>query len=187
MRFCLRTVVLMTAVSLLTGTVAHAQAWLGQFAGEMAAQRRAAELEEACMHGAPADPEDVERAQARIEKAMTAYFALTSQSSARDLRDVFAFDKPGVTWRDATGPVLVPQLGTRLDAPVPERTIVNFVVGGDAQTARVVWQGSDSIYYAGDFVNEGWLGGWKIWHLALLPTRPDVPAAYCHFDPAQGF
>ena len=169
-------------------TPACAQAWIGQMAGEMAGQRAQAAQENACLHGAPAEPREVQDAKDGMEKTMTAYFGLTSHATARELRNVFALDKPGVTWRNAGGIVPISKIGPDLDAPTPERKLVALVVGGDAKAARASWSTDRSgRFYAGDFVDEGWFGGWKIWHMAVLPVQPDVPPAYCHFDPAQGF
>ena len=148
----------------------------------------------ACLAGVPADPDDVQRAKERIERTMAAYFALTPQSPAGDIRALFDGDKKDIVWKRDGASTPVDQIGARLEAPPQKRTLIATVMGGDAQTARAIWavtpaSGSGTEYYAGDFVNEGWLGGWKIWHLAIFPEskKPDTPSAYCHFDPDQAF
>lgn len=172
----------------MAATAARGQAWIGQMAGEMAGQRAQAAQENACLHGAPAGPREVRDAKDGVEKTMAAYFDLTSRSTAREVRNVFAFDKPGVAWRNAGGIVPISQIGAHLDTPTPQRKLVALVVGGDAKTARAIWSTDQpGLFYAGDFVDEGWSDGWRIWHLAEMPVQPDVPPAYCHFDPEQGF
>jgi hypothetical protein len=183
-----------TAVALASSDLAWAQAWIGQIAGEMAAEEQQAALERACLAGAPADPDDVAKANKRIEKAMDAYFELTSSSTPRQIRRVFTSDKDDIRWKDTSGEVPLDQLGARLDLPTPQRTLEALVVGGDDMTAQAIWsvspvEGSDIAYYGGDFVNEGWLGGWKLWHLQVFraAAKPDVPHAFCHFDSDQSF
>jgi len=148
----------------------------------------------ACLAGVPADPDDVQKAKERIERTMAAYFALTPQSSAEDIRAVFDRDKKDVAWKFDGASTPIEQIGPKFQMPPQQRMVIATVVGGDAQTARAIWavtpaSGSGTEYYAGDFINEGWLGGWKIWHLAIFPEskKPDTPSAYCHFDPDQAF
>jgi hypothetical protein len=150
--------------------------------------------DKACLAGVPADPDDVRKAKERIERTMTAYFALTPQSSPDDIRALFDGDKKDLVWKRDGVATPVDQIGSQLQARPMQRTLIATVIGGDVQTARAIWavtsaSGSGTEYYAGDFINEGWLGGWKIWHLAILPEskKPDTPSAYCHFDPDQAF
>ena len=150
--------------------------------------------EKECLAGVPANPGDVQRARDRIERTMAAYFALTPQSSPDSIRAIFTGSKKDIVWKFDGTPTPVGEIGSRLEARPAQRALIATVVGGDTQTARAIWAvtpatGSGTEYYAGDFVNEGWLGGWKIWHLAIFPEskRPDTPSAYCHFDPDQAF
>jgi len=150
--------------------------------------------EKECLAGVPADPDDVQKAKERIEKTMAAYFALTPQSPPEEIRTLFDSDKKDVAWKSEGVAVPIEQIGSHLEPPPGQRRLVAAVVGGDVRTARGIWAitpvtGSETKYYAGDFINEGWLGGWKIWHLAILPEakKPDTPSAYCHFDPDQAF
>jgi hypothetical protein len=177
-----------------TTSACHAQAWIGQIAGDVAAQQEQAAQEQACLAGAPADPDAVQRARSRIEKAMVAFFDLTSSATPREIRGAFTSDKNDIRYKDVSGEVAFDQLGARLDTPAPQRTLVAMVVSGDGLTAQAIWSvapadGNDIAYYAGDFVNEGWIGGWRIWHLDALPASqmPDVPPAYCHFNTDQSF
>jgi hypothetical protein len=150
--------------------------------------------EKACRAGTPADPDDVQRAKDRIERTMAAYFALTPQSSADEIRALFVNARKDAAWKLDGISMPFAQIGSRLEAPPRQRALIATVVGGDAQTARAIWAvtlatGSGTAYYAGDFVNEGWMSGWKIWHLAIFPEskKPETPSAYCHFDPDQAF
>ena len=150
--------------------------------------------DKACLAGVPANADDVQKAKARIEHTMAAYFALTPKSSQEDIRALFDADKTDTAWRSDGVATPIDQIGSRLGTPPQQRTLIAAVVGGDLKTARAIWAvtpaaSSGTEYYAGDFVNEGWLGGWKIWHLAIFPEskKPDTPSAYCHFDPDQAF
>jgi hypothetical protein len=178
------------AISLAIPSAAQSQAWIGQMAGEMAAQQQQAELEAACRKGAPADPDDVKSSNRRAEKLMDAYFDLTSKSSLRDIQRVFAMGKPDVSWKDANGKVPIDQLGARLDEVSTKRTLVLSVVGGDNKTMRAIWSvgdGADKIYYAADIVVGNWISSSAIWHMTVSKTLPDTPPAYCHFDSEQSF
>jgi len=146
------------------------------------------------MAGQPADPDDVAKANKRIEKVMDEYFALTAASTPKQIKRVFTTDYKDVRYKEPGGTIPLDQLGARLDVPTPQRTLLALVVGGDAQSAQAIWsvtpvEGSDIAYYAGDFANEGWFGGWKIWHLQVFPesAKPDVPPAFCHFNSEQSF
>lgn len=150
--------------------------------------------EKDCLAGVPADRDDVQKAKERIERTMAAYLALTPQSSPEEIRAVFDRDKKDIAWKSDGASTPIDQIGVKLEAPPRQRALIATVVGGDLQTARAIWavtpaNGSGTQYYAVDFINEGWLGGWKIWHLAIFPEakKPDTPSAYCHFDPDQAF
>ncbi|HEX3675160.1 MAG TPA: hypothetical protein VHU87_12880 [Rhizomicrobium sp.] len=141
------------------------------------------EQEMACRKGAPADPDDVAKAHTRIESVMQEFFALTPKSEPGDFEKLFDSNNP--TWRDASGSVPLVQLAAHMPAAAPQRSLVLMVVGGDDQTARAIWSTSPAdggFYYAGDFVNHGWMGGWRMWHMTVSATKPDMPPAYCHFD-----
>ena len=150
--------------------------------------------EKACRAGTPADHDDVQKAKERIEKTMAAYFALTPQSSPSDIRGLFTDNRKDIAWKFDGVSTPIGEIGAHLEPPPSKRVLIATVVGGDAQTARAIWEttpatGAGAQYYAGDFINEGWIGGWKIWHLSILPEprKPDTPSAYCHFDPDQAF
>jgi hypothetical protein len=144
--------------------------------------------EMACRRGAPADPDDVAKAHTRIEAEMQTFFALTSKSEPGEFEKLFDSDNP--TWRDANGAVPIAQLGAHMPATVAQRNLVVMVVAGDAHTARAIWSTAPAdggLYYAGDFVNHGWMGGWKMWHMTVSATKPDMPPVYCHFDPDRSY
>jgi hypothetical protein len=186
----LQTAGIILAVSLAVPSPAQSQAWIGQIAGEVAAQEQQALQETACRKGAPADPSDVKSSNRRAEKLMDSYFALTSKSTKRDIQRVFAMDKPDMSWKDASGKVPPDQLGARLDETSTERTLVLSVVGGDNKTLRAIWSvgdGADKTYYAADIIIGSWFEAPEIWHMTVSPTLPDTPPAYCHFDTEQSF
>jgi hypothetical protein len=143
------------------------------------------EAELRCRQGEPADPDDVAKAHTRIETTMQAFFALNAGSRPSDFEDLFDSHMP--TWKDANGNVPIEQLGAHMPARPPERTLVTMVVGGDAQTARAIWSTDSGLYYAGDFINHGWLGGWKMWHMTVSAAKPEPPGVYCHFKYAQRY
>lgn len=174
----------------------RAQAWIGQIAGDAVAQQQAAAREEACRAGTPASPGDTENARVKTGELMAGYSNLTSRSRSRDIQKVFA-RTDDTTWADPAGAVPVLELGERLDASVPILTPVNFVIGGDAGTARGVWSaagedGTVTAWYAVDFLNTpGFWGGanWRVWHMTVFPAdqQPEAPGAYCHYDPDQAW
>lgn len=176
----------------LFSTSAHAQAWIGAIVGQAAAEQEEAAREKACIAGQPAEPEDVERANTRIERTMVAYFELTPDSKASDITDLFTSRFDDLRWSDEKGDVPITALAPRLNIHPQQRTLIALIVGGDDQSARAIWSvtpsvGATPIFYAGDFVNQGWLGGWRIWHVAVSSTAPDTPPAYCHFNPEDSF
>lgn len=187
MQHSLRTPLLAAAIALgatlTTIGPSYAQNWLGQAVGQAAADQQQADMELACRKGAPADPDDVAKAHTRIEDTMQKFFALNANSNPRDVEDFFDSHDP--TWRDATGPVALDKLPAHMPAAAPQRTLQIMVVGGDTQTARAIWSTTPAdggVFYAGDFINHGWMGGWKIWHMTVSAAQPDMPGAYCHFD-----
>lgn len=178
--------------SVLGSRPAFAQAYIGEIAGQMAANRADAAREAACRHGVPADPDTVKELNAKDEKLMDAYFRLNPKSTARDIAEVFDIDNPDVRWRDADGSVPMTQLAGHLGKPASQRSLVVSVTGGDAKTTRTIWsttQNSKSVFYAVDFIHGSWLGGTHILHMAVLPgpTPPPTPPAYCHFDSSEHF
>ena len=174
---------------------AVAQIWIGQIAGEMAGQAAAAAREQACRAGKPASDRRIAEATAGTAVTMQAYFALTSRAKAGDLKHVFAMKEADLSWKGPEGPVAVASLRVRLDTPVPALKPVNFVVGGDGETARGVWQASypdrPGEYYAVDFIGPSsmWSSGWHIWHMTVIAgdQPPAAPAAYCHYDKDQAW
>jgi len=171
---------------------AHAQAWIGQMVGEMAAQQAAAMREAECRKGKPADPDDVAASNRRADKLMEAYFALTSKSSKREIAALFVSDRDikDVTWKDDSGAVPIAQLGPQLDEASDKHARVLSVVGGDNHTTRAIWsvgEGDAVVYYGVDIINGTWLTSAKIWHMTVSRTLPETPPAYCHFDPEQSF
>ena len=89
--------------ALLMASPAAAQAWIGQIAGEMAAQRAAAAQEAACLAGTPPDPRKTPKIMAKLDALMAGYFALSSKSENAALRKVFSLTSEGVSFRDSTG------------------------------------------------------------------------------------
>jgi len=173
-------------------SLGHAQAWIGEMAGQMAAQAAAAEREKKCVAGEPAPAGEISEATLESAELLDAYFALTSKSKTRDVGRVFALKDDGVSWRSGDREVPVPELGAILDEARPTLEPVSFIVGGDGRTARGIWRASSSAdtgepqVYAVDFA-----GGpkWRIWHMVLLPAslEPEPPAAYCHYNPDQAW
>lgn len=143
-------------------------------------EQGAVDREMACRKGQPADADDIAKAHTRIEATMQQFFALNASSKPGGFENLLDSDNP--TFRDASGAVPLAQIGAHMPPSAPQRTLVAMVVGGDAQTARAVWSADGGVYYAADFVNHGWLGGWKLWHVTVSATKPPMPPAYCHFD-----
>jgi hypothetical protein len=175
-----------------------AQAWIGQMVGEMAAQGAAIAREKACRAGQPADPVEVTKAVAASEQLLTDYFKLNSKSKPAELRRVFALKLKDVSWKSAEGSVPVAELGARLDEATATMTTQSFIVGGDLESARGIYQvtvagdNAKSMIYAIDFKNvPGAVFGyaWHIWHMTVLSAdqAPAPPAAYCHFDSDQAW
>ncbi|MDQ0465587.1 hypothetical protein QO010_003376 [Caulobacter ginsengisoli] len=167
---------------------ASAQAWIGQVVGEMAAQQAAAAAEAACQAGTPPAAKDIERANADSATLLTAYFDLKSGAKSGALKKVFTFKEPTAGYVDVNGPVKFDALGARLDEPTPTLNRLSFIVGGDALSARGVWEArsGDQIvgYYAIDFQQVGiWGPSWRIWHVTLFPADqpPAATGAYCHY------
>jgi len=174
--------------------VSHAQAWIGQVVGEMAAQQAAAAREQACRGGAPA-PEPVRaHADRQTTALMGAYFDLSSRSRSRDIDRVFARNQS--TWVSVDGSTHVASLGERLDIATPTLTRLAFVVAGDELTARGVWSAADEAgannFYAVDFVSTpGFFSGatWRIKRMTIFPgdRQPENPGVYCRYDPEQAW
>jgi hypothetical protein len=179
---------IVAAQALAHGGGGNNAAWnneIGQIAGQGVAQDAQYAADKACREGAPASPEDVERAHTRIEKAMSAYFSLTPKSSTEEIEGLFS-SADDTHWRDGSMEVPIGSVGPHLGSVAPQRTLLVMVVGGDDQSARAIWSTAATVdapakFYGGDFVNKGWLGGWKIWHLSIFDAKPDTPPAYCHF------
>lgn len=166
---------------------ASAQAWIGQVAGNMAAQQAAAAAEAACQAGTPAAPKDIERANADVGPLLAAYFDLDASAKPAALKKVFALKAEGGGYADVNGPAKFDALGARLDAPTPTLNRLSFIVGGDAMSARGVWEAKagDTVvgYYAIDFLATGvWNPGWRIMRMTVFPAdrQPTAPGAYCH-------
>ena len=172
----------------------HAQAWIGQVVGDMAARQAEAAREQACRSGTPA-PEPVRaHADRQTTALMTAYFDLSSRSRARDIDRVFARNQS--TWMSVDGSIHVTSLGERLDIPTPTLTRRAFVVAGDEMTARGVWSAVDEAgansFYAVDFTSTpGFFSGatWRIKAMTIFPgdQQPENPGVYCHYDPEQAW
>ena len=174
---------------LASSTPAVAQAWIGQVVGEMAAQQAAAQREEACRKGTPADPSDVKSSNKRADKLMASFFALTSQSSKRDILSLFETDKAGMHVITDNGTIRPEALSELLDEPAAPKKLLS-VVGGDNITVRVIWtagEGDDTMYYGADITIGSWLTGAHILHLTVSENELDAPPAYCHLDPEQSF
>jgi hypothetical protein len=184
----------------LTTTPAHAQAWIGQIAGDMAARQAAAQREAACRNGTPATPKEQAHALTTSEAALAAYAQLGPQSSPKALGKIFALKQPGLSWKDETGPAGIPEFLTRLDGRRATLERIAFVVAGDATTARGIWKASwadapdRTVWYAVDLVGSPgrnmWGGGdYRIWHFSQFSgsEAPPAPAAYCHYDPDQAW
>ncbi len=173
-------------------SASHAQAWIGEMVGQIAAQEAARQREAACVAGTPAPDEEIARATAQSAALLDAYFALTSKSKRKDIGRVFELKKDDVSYKSVDGPVAVEALGAILDQPQPTLERQSFVVGGDGVTARGIWAvvepgGAPTGYYAVDFSVRA--VSWRIWHLTVLPADavPAPPAAYCHYDPDQAW
>ncbi|MFI4975110.1 MAG: hypothetical protein ACHP84_11275 [Caulobacterales bacterium] len=193
--------VTLTALAL-TGAAgpARAQAYIGVIAGQIAAQEEAAREEAACRAGMPATPKAVVAVTARMDRVMSAYFALTAKSDARALAKVFAMKSQNLRWKDDSGSVPVDQLGERLAAPAAAPVRTSVAVGGDAASGRELWTvtpaGANAapVVYAVDFTTEDghmfdYALGIRILHIALMPASeaPPAPGAFCHLDPLHGY
>jgi hypothetical protein len=170
----------------------HAQAWIGQIVGDIAAQEAARQREAACVAGTPAPEEAITRATEQSAALLEAYFALTSKSKRKDIGRVFDLRRDDVSYKSLDGPVSVEELGAILDMPTPTLEPKSFVVGGDGMTSRGIWAIAEpgeepSGYYAVDFSVRA--VSWRIWHITVLPAdAPPAPAAaYCHYDPDQAW
>jgi hypothetical protein len=166
-------------------TGASAQAWIGQVAGEMAAEQQAVQVEFNCRHGTPVDKEAAKASLARTEKALDAYFALSAASPAKDIQSVFVEDDLDVSWQDGDQKVAIDQLAPHLSQPLQDRKLIIAVTGYDNRTTRTIWSGHDAngpVFYAIDFTNGTWLYSARIKHLAIThgATPPETPPAYCH-------
>lgn len=173
---------------------ASAQAWIGQVVGQMAAEQAAAAAEAACQAGAPATPENIERAKADSATLLTGYFDLDSKAKPSALRKIFVLKEGALGYADASGLAEFGALGARLDAPTPTVDRLSFIVAGDALTARGVWEAKsgDQIvgYYAIDFQNAGiWGAKWRISRMTVFPAdrQPTAAGAYCHYDPGAAW
>jgi len=192
--------VLATAALVALPASVSAQIWIGQVVGQMAASQRQAALEQACRAGTPASPKNIAWATTSSQAAMDAYVTLTPKSGDGQLRKAFAMNKADVSWKGPDGAsVPVTQLASHLENAEPKLKPIAFVVGGDAATARGIWEArwpeqSDRVaYYAVDFAGgpkNMWGGGaFHIWHFTVFPgdKQPATPAAYCHYDPDQAW
>jgi hypothetical protein len=180
---------LAACVALTAPATASAQAWIGQMAGEMVAQQRAAAAEAACQSGTPAAAKDIDRANADSATLLAAYLDLGSGAKSGALKKVFNLKEPTAGYADVNGAAKFDALGARLDEPAPALNRLSFIVGGDAMTARGVWEAKagDQVvgYYAIDFQQVGiWGPSWRIWHVTLFPAdrQPTAAGAYCHYD-----
>ncbi len=168
----------------------HAQAWIGEMVGQIAAQEAARQREAACVAGTPAPDEEIARATEQSVALLDAYFALTSKSKRKDIGRVFDLKREDASYKSVDGSVAVDALGAILDQPKPTLERQSFVVGGDGLTARGIWAvvepgGAPAASYAVDFSVK--VVSWRIWHLTVLPAdaAPAPPPAYCHYDPDQ--
>ena len=184
----------LAAALLGTAPVAHAQAYIGIIAGQMAAQQQAAAAEAACRAGKPASERAVTTLLDRMNRVMAAYFALTPKSDDHAIWRIFSRKVTGVRWLDAADPIPPDRLGDHLAPPASAPVVTSAVVGGDAMSGRGVWSvtGPDGapLVYAVDFYSEphGWAdfaSGLRITRLSVSSASPPAPGAFCHIDSAH--
>jgi hypothetical protein len=144
-----------------------------------------------CRHGIPADPERSKASMERIQKTMSAYFALSSASTPKQVKALF-YDDDNVTWQEGDQYVPLDQVPSHLSPPLEPPKLVVAVHGGDNWTTRTIWSGRDTngpAFYAVDLTNGAWLASASIYRVKIThgETAPDTPPAYCHAGPGKPY
>ena len=175
-----------TALVALPAT-AQAQAWIGQFVGNMMAQQAAYAQEVACMSGTPMVDKEVAEASTPAPGVMRNYWQAASAGTAPT--SVFVIDKK-TRWISAGKQLDQTNLGTLADpfarsggslVEVP----IGFVRAGDAQSALGQWVVRDTAgkqigTYQGLMRRKG--GQWLFSTLTLVGAKEwaDPVVQYCH-------
>jgi hypothetical protein len=158
-----------------------AQIWIGQIAGEMAANASEAR----CLNGQLQSPAKIAEAQAFAASVMQDYWRA---ASAADVTDVsIAFHPTGeAEWVNA-GEVRKARALAAIHDPFARAgvsdppTLIGFVRSGDGFTTRGLWRVGSAEnptgYYLVGFRRLVYV--WKAAHIELLPAATEV-AQYCH-------
>jgi hypothetical protein len=181
----LRTLCAVGALGLAAGP-ATAQIWIGQIAGEMAAQSAQA-AEQACRLGAAMPEDEIAEARQPALAAMAAYF--DAARAARPFADQFHLDR-GARWTAAGASAVAGQIAAQADPfaragltldPSP----LGFVRAGDGKSALGQWRVRDAAgvpagTYTGYFKRKS--GVWRFSTLTLSAAHEyaDPVVQYCH-------
>lgn len=170
---------------------AYAQAWIGQIAGEAAAQAVQAR-EDRCMRGDLPPPSDQRLSAIRegANSTMAQYFTLAARSESADLNSVFS-TRRARSWEyryadgstkgriEAINDQLARTAGAMLSEPQ------SILLAGDGATAAGQWalhnaEGQAIGHYRAIFRRER--RAWRLLHLEAFDaeTAPDMLMNYCH-------
>jgi hypothetical protein len=167
--------------------------------GVMAAQGE--QVEKACQAGQPPDPDIVSDLDHRSEERLAQYFERIGSGDHGSVAHLFIDTGDMARWLGPGGPQFIKAIVDPVGAQRAKGTLTRkaFVVGGDMQTARGIWDLTipnsenpskfDTYEYGVDFRLGGFGGIW-IWRMHLYrasETASPLPDKFCHIDPTSHF
>jgi len=165
----------------------HAQIWIGQIVGDMAAGQAAAQREQACMSGAAMSEKEIAEARIPALATMQGYFADAKAGASFAQR----FQPDGKSlWMTAGARAGVAELGRQRDPTAGgdsalDSAPVAFVRAGDGASAMGQWvaragSGNPVATYTATFSRKA--GVWRLSTLSQSAARAyvDPVTQYCH-------
>ena len=186
--FCRSFTVLSALIIGLASAPAHAQAWIGQVVGDMMAQQRAIELEQACRTGTPMPPDEIDETRASTRASINGYWNAVRQGTA----NVVPYYQPDGKAKWIAGGKTVGLAGlTRVTDPFVgngaalDATPIAYFRAGDGRSVGGQWvvrNADSSLIGTYDALFRRTEGVWRLSELSLIPAGSYVEplVQYCH-------